>query len=181
MTATIAPSRRHGAGLPAAPRQPGSPPDQRPPLKVVPRGYVSPRTRRRRARFVAAAGALTAVAVLFGLAAVHVLLTEGQFRLAHVQRQADDAQAQYVRLRLEVAQLESPERIVAAAQERLGMVAPTALTYLTPSGPVVAMSPGAAHAPVVSRPATTTHSRTSATQDTTHGWATAKSALASHP
>src|SRR6202040_2624963 len=104
-----------------------------------------------------------ACGMLFGLAAVHVLLTEGQFRLQRLQRQSDDAQAQYVRLRLEVAQLESPQRIVAAAQERLGMVPPTALTYLTPTGPVTTPGPPAKVTPAAPRSAQIA--------DPTQGWA----------
>jgi cell division protein FtsL len=111
--------------------------------------------------------------MLFGLAGVHVLLTEGQFRLERLQTQSDDAQAQYVRLRLEVAQLESPERIVAAAQERLGMVPPTALTYLTPTGPV--------SAPASSAPVTPPAPRSRPAADPTQGWASAKAALSSRP
>jgi hypothetical protein len=137
-------------------------------------------------------GVLAACGLLFGLAGVHVLLAEGQFRLAHLQHKADDAQAGYVRLRLQVAQLESPERIVAEAQERLGMVAPTSLTYLTPAGPVTAAHAGPA-APsgatsgatlataTPAAPATGPTARAHAPADTTQGWAAAKPVLANHP
>jgi hypothetical protein len=104
---------------------------------------------------------------------VHVLLTEGQFHLQRLQTKANDAQNEYVRLRLQVAQLESPQRIVADAQERLGMVSPSALTYLTPASPVAAPA----------RPATAAHTPTSSKSriPSTQGWAAAKPALASHP
>jgi cell division protein FtsL len=117
------------------------------------------------------AGVLLACGIVFALAGVHVLLTQGQFRLERLQRQDADAQAQYVRLRLEVAQLESPGRIVAEAQERLGMVPPNAVTYLTPSGPVPAPHPAAS----------TGGAKTRKTPDTTQGWAAAKPALARRP
>ncbi len=49
-----------------------------------------------------------------------------------MQANAANAEDRYDRLRLEVAELESPGRIMAAAQERLGMVPPPGVTYLTP-------------------------------------------------
>jgi cell division protein FtsL len=70
---------------------------------------------------------------LFGVVIAHVLLMQGQFELEAMQHQAAKQQAEYDRLRLQVAELESPERIVAAAQERLGMVSPPKITYLAPS------------------------------------------------
>src|SRR5205085_8213535 len=48
-------------------------------------------------------------------------------------QRVSDAQAHYESLRLEVAELEAPSRIVREAQERLGMVPPPGVTYLTPS------------------------------------------------
>jgi hypothetical protein len=159
------------------------PTPQRAPLQVVPEGYRSPQARRRRARLMTASGVLVACVIVFGLAGIHVLLAEGQFRLGSLQTKATDAQTQYVRLRLQVAQLESPQRIVADAQERLGMVSPSALTYLTPTSPATVV----AHPTTATRTATTTK-RAAATTKTTHqsadptqGWATAKPALASHP
>ena len=178
MTASVTAPRRRPAPA-TAPRPGPSPARRQPPLRVVPDGYRSPKARRRRARLLATLGVTAACAICFGLAAVHVLLAEGQFRLAHLQHQADDAQAQYVRLRLDVAQLESPERVVAEAQERLGMVVPTALTYLTPTGsvPVGAPATHAAGAGGTSAPPKTTRH----TSDPTTGWAAAKPALSSHP
>lgn len=78
------------------------------------------------------------VASLFGLVASHVLLTQGQFRLDRLRARASSEQARYQRLRLQVAELESPSRIVATAQERLGMVPPPSVTYLSPTGAVSA-------------------------------------------
>ncbi len=42
-------------------------------------------------------------------------------------------QDQFDQLRAEVAELESPERIVAVAQNRLGMVQPDEVTYIAPN------------------------------------------------
>jgi cell division protein FtsL len=120
-----------------APRPaPKQQPKARPPLRVVEperpaRRAVDPR---RRARLMTAIVVLVVVGSLFGLVASHVVLTQGQFRLEQLEQQSADAQARYERLRLQVAQLESPERIVAAAQERLGMVPPPGVTYLSPTG-----------------------------------------------
>jgi len=80
--------------------------------------------------------AAVAVACVLGLVVSHVALAQGQFELERLQQKAAEEQAQYERLRLQVAQLESPSRVVAAAQERLGMVPPPGVTYLSPTGAV---------------------------------------------
>ena len=122
----------------AAPkRAPAPAPKARPPLRVVPSEQPRPRVdRRRRARIVTALAVLFVVAALFGLVASHVVLTQGQFRLEQLEKKAIEEQARFERLRLQVAPLESPERIVAAAQERLGMVPPPGVKYLSPVGAV---------------------------------------------
>ena len=122
----------------AAPRRAPAPaPKARPPLRVVPTDQARPGVdRRRRARLVTGLTVLFVIAALFGLVASHVVLTQGQFRLEQLEKQAAEEQARFERLRLQVAQLESPERIVAAAQERLGMVPPPGVKYLSPVGAV---------------------------------------------
>ena len=81
-------------------------------------------------------GALAAVSM--GLVALHVLIAENQFKLDNLQQQASTQQANYERLRLSVAQLESPSRIVSVAEGELGMHQPGSITYLpattTPAG-----------------------------------------------
>ena len=111
-------------------------PRVRPPLRVVPPNSVPPRVRRRRARLFAIGVSALVGLGLFGIAALHVVLTQGQFELQRLESSAEQQQARYEQLRLQVAELESPERIVAVAQERLGMVSPPGVTYLSPSGPV---------------------------------------------
>lgn len=111
------------------------PAPRRPPLRALPDNYVPPRIRRRRARLFGAGVGLLIGLGLFGIAALHVVLTQGQFKLEQLQRQANEQQARYEQLRLQAAELESPERIVAVAQERLGMVPPRNVTYLAPRGP----------------------------------------------
>jgi len=77
-------------------------------------------------------------AVLMALVALHVLIAENQFKLDNLQQQAAAQQATYEKLRLSVAELESPSRIVSVAEGKLGMQQPGSVTYLpatsTPSG-----------------------------------------------
>ncbi len=87
--------------------------------------------RRRLVRLLAAAVVVSALLCLFGVVVFHVVLTQNQFRLDSLQNDALDRQARYDRLRLDVAELESPDRIVADAQ-RLGLVTPDKVTYLAP-------------------------------------------------
>ena len=89
----------------------------------------------RRTRVLFGAGVGVVVISLVGLVVSHVALAQGQFRLERLRSEAAVEQARYERLRLQVAELEAPSRVVAAAQERLGMVPPPGVTYLSPSGP----------------------------------------------
>jgi cell division protein FtsL len=103
-------------------------------LRLVRAGELSPRARRRRNRLVAFGVSVMLCAGLFGVVAFHVVLTQGQLQLDQLHDTADAQQALYDRNRLLVAELESPERIVKVAQERLGMVPPPDVTYLSPTG-----------------------------------------------
>lgn len=125
-----APPVRHRAPT-AAPRQ--RPARPRPQLRVVPREATAEARRRRLVRRGAALAAGVVALCLFGVVVAHVVLTQNQFRLDQLREQSSDGQAEYDRLRLQVAELESPGRIVATAQQRLGMVTPTTITYLAPS------------------------------------------------
>ena len=69
--------------------------------------------------------------VLFAVAGAQSLLVQGQVRLDTVDKQLTEQQARYQELRKDVAEKESPERIVAAAHEQ-GMVTPSDLVYLQP-------------------------------------------------
>jgi hypothetical protein len=92
-------------------------------------------------------GAGVLFAVLFALAAFHTVLVSGQERLDRLEEQVTEEQDRYQHLRLDVARLEAPGRIVAEATGRLGMVPAPATTYLTPSGQAgadVAAAAGAA-------------------------------------
>lgn len=111
----------------------------RPPLELVARRPPNPLLRR---RLLAAGGLLAALGLVFGLVLVHVELTANELRLTTLQARAEKARVANLTLRLQVSQLESPERIVAKAQQ-LGMVFPPAITYLTaPPGSGPASAPG---------------------------------------
>jgi len=73
-------------------------------------------------------------ATLLAVAVAHTVLVEGQVRLDELDRQLVQEQARYQELRTKVAQAESPERIVQAANE-MGMVSPDDLRYLQPPAP----------------------------------------------
>ena len=79
-------------------------------------------------------GALAGLACagLFAIVGVRVLLAQGQGPVDQLESKVTAAQAENQRLRLDVAGLESPSRIVAEAQSRLGMVAPAVVVYLPP-------------------------------------------------
>lgn len=132
------------APVPAAPR---------PRLRLVPEGYMPRRLRARRRRNLVFVGVGIFACMLLGAVVAHNLLIQGQVRLQQIEAEVTDQQARYQKLRLEVASLESPERIVAAAQQRLGMVPPPGVTYLSPDGPLTtepvqeALEPAATRAP----------------------------------
>lgn len=130
MTAVASPLRRE-----SRPADRGSRPTGR--LEVVrKRKAATAADSIRRRRLLAFSVAAVSVACVLGLVVSHVALAQGQFELEKLQGKAAEEQAHYERLRLQVAQLESPSRVVAAAQERLGMVPPPGVTYLSPTGPV---------------------------------------------
>jgi cell division protein FtsL len=114
-----------------------SPAPARPDLRVVEGGSQSRLSRvspQRRLLFVASAMGL----VLFAVVAFHVVLSQGQFALERAESQAVEAQNDYERLRLQVAELESPERITTQAEERLGMVPADDVTPVTPTAQNIA-------------------------------------------
>ncbi len=93
---------------------------------------VRERARRRangRRLLVSAGIALLGVFCL-GLVTLHVLIAENQFTLDRLTQTAATEQASYEKLRLQVAQLEAPARIVSDAEGRLGLGQPGSVTYL---------------------------------------------------
>ncbi|HEV3351615.1 MAG TPA: hypothetical protein VG076_01760 [Acidimicrobiales bacterium] len=153
MATRLAPAR------PVRAPRPEATPSARPDLRVVPSDYVSARTRRKRARLVVVLSGIAIAAALFGVVAFHVVLTQNQLDLQHLRAQADAASIRQQQLRLQVAQLESPERVVAAAQA-LGMVPPATVRYLSPNGT-------AATPPPAPKPTTPTTARAAAPKTAT--------------
>ncbi len=127
----LAPARR------TAPRPRTEPrPETRPPLRLV-----EPPERRSRLRLgvVGTVLALTMAIGVFALAAAHTLVVQAQFELDRVDQRVAERQGDLEALRLEVARLESPAAITAAAGE-LGLVTPPDRVHLEPvlSSPVAA-------------------------------------------
>jgi cell division protein FtsL len=95
---------------------------------------VEPRSRRRRpnGRFLFLAASGVVIAVAFGLVYLHVVMAQRQIRLDDLNAQVAKDQAQYQTLRLQVAQLSSPQQIISTAEGKLGMRQPQSVIYLTP-------------------------------------------------
>lgn len=114
-------------------------PSSRPPvgrpghLRVVDPNEQANQRRRRLVRLGGGLLAAFVVALLFVAVGMHVMLAQNQFKLDRLNKQAAAEQAAYQKLRLQVDQLESPQRILSTAQGRLGMVLPPSVTFLTPS------------------------------------------------
>lgn len=94
-------------------------------------------------RLALVASAVLTVGTIFGAAIFHVLLIQSEFRLDRINKEASKEEARYESLRLDVAQLSAPERIVATAQQRLGMVVPPQVAYLMAPAPKDSGAPGA--------------------------------------
>ena len=124
-----------GATRPAPRPSPGpSPlavPRPRPHLEVVPDPSVL--RRRRLTRLATAVAGLAACFALFGVVSVHVLLAQGQADVQRLQTQVQQQEDHQQQLKLDVAALEAPGRIVATAEHQLGMVPPHAVVTLTPA------------------------------------------------
>ncbi|HXW81711.1 MAG TPA: hypothetical protein VEJ84_19555 [Acidimicrobiales bacterium] len=101
--------------------------EQRNHLRLI-RQQESRRANRR--RLLVSLGIACVAALCLGLVALHVLIAENQFRLDQLQQTASSEQESYERLRLQVAELEAPARIVSEAEGRFGMVQPGSVTYL---------------------------------------------------
>ncbi|HEU5148924.1 MAG TPA: hypothetical protein VFU19_00415 [Iamia sp.] len=105
----------------------------RPDLRVVPP--------RRPTGAIVVASLVVVFGVLLATAALNTMLVSGQRDLDRIEAQIREGQQRNQSLRLEVAELESPERIVRAAEAQ-GMVVPDEVTWLTrrPDGGSEAMT-----------------------------------------
>jgi cell division protein FtsL len=95
---------------------------------------VAPRRRLRMpsARILFLAGSGVVIAVAFGLVYLHVVMAQRQFQLDDLSTKLTQEQTQYQQYRVEVAELNSPARIIATAEGKLGMRQPASVTYLKP-------------------------------------------------
>lgn len=105
--------------------------ERRPPLRLV---EPEAPPRRRRTGLVVTGLTAALFAALLGLAAVHTLVVQAQFHLDGLEEQLAERRDRVEQLRLRVAERESPDAIVAAA-EALGMVRPAERVYLVPVPP----------------------------------------------
>ncbi len=111
---------------------------------------VEKQTKRRSPAVPVIVGSGIVIVALFALAAMHALLISGQLHLDDLRREQASESEEIRRLRLEVAQLEAPDRVLEVARDRLGMVDPGEVGYLLPVGVA-----GGDDAPVRVDPATT--------------------------
>ena len=83
-----------------------------------------PAQRRRVVGAISAAAGVLAVVVVFGLVVFHAWIVQNQSSLDRLDRNIAETSSTNQRLRLEIAELESPERVIAYAESTLGMTAP---------------------------------------------------------
>jgi cell division protein FtsL len=135
---------RIAVGLPDGDRSGRQP---RPVLRVVDPDELTPAARRRRAGLLVTLASVVVAGSLFGVTAFHTVLVADQGDIDALNRLVAEQEARYERLRLQVAELESPERIVREATERLGMVPAADIVYLTPTEEIADEVLGAARPP----------------------------------
>lgn len=114
-------------------QSPSRRPGAKPHLRVVGPGELTPVQRRRRARAILVGSAMVALAIAFALVYFHVILAQRQFKVDDLNNRVQQQQLTYQKLRLQVAELGSPQNIISTAEGRLAMVQPASVTYLTPS------------------------------------------------
>jgi len=108
-------------------------------------------------------GTLTVVALfasVFGIVIFQTLIVQGQARLDSLTTRTAAEEARSKDLRHQVVDLESPERIVAAARDRLAMISPADVVYLQPAeaddGAATYVAPPPTAAPVPTKPKAST-------------------------
>ncbi|MBW3645666.1 MAG: cell division protein FtsL [Actinobacteria bacterium] len=132
-------------------------PSARPPLRLVDNARLRLAVRQRRSRRLLVVAAVLVGASLLALAASHAMMVSTQVRLDDLDQRVVEAQARHQALRLEVATLEAPDRVVSVAQERLGMAPPDTVTYLQAAAPAESTpeaAPGVASAEEEAEPGT---------------------------
>jgi len=121
---------------------------------------------------------VAATVVCLALVYFHVVLAQRQFSIDNTNAQISQQETTYQNLRLKVAELSSPAKIISTAEGKLGMVQPSSVKYLTPSPadrPVGVGTKGLASAPSgATQPATMAPSSDS-------NWPNVKSLMAGQP
>jgi cell division protein FtsL len=102
---------------------------------VVERRRAAARSVRRRVNLLRGLGVMFVVGALAVTAAAHTFVASDQQRIDALETQLSQALAAQQNLQLSRAELESPSRVLAIAERRLGMVSPAAVTYLAPAQP----------------------------------------------
>jgi cell division protein FtsL len=89
---------------------------------------------------MAVLASLVVVGALLFVVIGQTIVASQQVRLDNLRQQLSTSTAANENLELEQAQLSSPPQVLDIAQHRLGMVAPSGVTYLSPApaGPTVA-------------------------------------------
>ena len=108
---------RERARVAREPQRPGPAPEPLP-AKIAPGAYPSRPALRLVLVSIAVIGAL-----VVALVAMQAVISQNSFRLEELSKRARELQEEHVSLRLEVARLSSPDRIVEQA-ERLGLRRP---------------------------------------------------------
>ena len=121
---------------------------------------------------------------VFGVVVFQALLVQGQAHLDHLNAQIATQQQESKQLHLQVAQLDSPERIVTYARNNLHMVDPAGVVYLQQApgdDAAAATTPAApAAAPTTVTTAAPAHAATQPTTAATHATAAAPAHAATH-
>jgi hypothetical protein len=101
----------------------------RPALEVVPRAEVR-RRRIRRGRLIEIAAVGLVLTALLAVVVGQAMLANGQVRMAGLEQELQLEQASHRQQELDVAQRETPARIVGAASDQLHMIHPAQVTEL---------------------------------------------------
>jgi cell division protein FtsB len=133
-TAASPSAARRSAATRAAPgTRPPTTPDKKSPTPVRPPLRVVAAAPRRRLGWVLLAAGVALFVGMLSLTAFQARIAQNQLHLDRLDQELRDARAYYDRLRLAVAQLESPEYVVPRATSDLDMVSADAPLYLAPA------------------------------------------------
>ncbi|MHB1781355.1 MAG: hypothetical protein ACYCTE_01495 [Acidimicrobiales bacterium] len=118
-------------------RHPG---EQRSQLRVLDQRQLARRQQQRRGARLVALSVTIVVAALLAVAGAQAFVAERQLRIDALQQQLTSAVSESQTLQLARAELSSPSRVLAFAEHRLKMVAPSSIDYVQPVvvGPTVA-------------------------------------------